>query len=104
MIGLLGSSGDTLSQLLLIVFLSYCLGTWVWEDYNSTYLYLVLLLFGGYFAFWFLLPLQFLGECGCCELACGKFFWDPDSSGHLGFQVKCNSRYWEMIFGMRMGS
>lgn len=25
-----------------------------------------------------------------------KFFTDPDVYGHMGFQVKCVSRYWEL--------
>jgi hypothetical protein len=46
MVGLLGSSRDTLSWLLLIVFLCWYLGTCVWEDFNSRYWYLLFSLLG----------------------------------------------------------
>ena len=42
-VGLLYSSGDILSWLLLILFLYFHLGIWVWEDCNSRYLILSLL-------------------------------------------------------------
>lgn len=88
-VGLLGSSGDMLSWLLLIMFISCCLGFWVWEDCSSKCFYLVLSLLSGCFVPLFLVLSLVLGECSSCGLLGRKFFWCPDKCGHWGFLVKC---------------
>ena len=62
-LGFVGSSGDMLSCLLLILFLHWSLGVRVCEDYNGRCWYLVLSLLSRCFVPWFQLPSLVLGEC-----------------------------------------
>jgi hypothetical protein len=78
-VGLLSSSGDILSWLLLTVFLWQHLGIWDWCWF------LVLSLLSGYFVLWFLLSSLFLAECGGCVLPGTKFFLHPDRCSHWRF-------------------
>lgn len=58
-VGKLGLSGDILSWVLLIVFLSWHLGVWVLGYYRARCLFLGLSLLGGYIVPWLLFLLDF---------------------------------------------
>lgn len=68
-IGFPGSSGDILFSLLLVVFLHWFPGIWIWNNYNSRFKIWSCLCSVGQLVFLFLCfccPLLFLRECGGC--------------------------------------
>lgn len=65
---LLGPSGALLTWILLILFLCWVLGKWVWDDSNSMCQYMVLSLLVGFSVLCFCCPLWILEESGGCVL------------------------------------
>lgn len=94
---------ETLSWLLLIVFLYWYLGIWLWKKCNSRCWYLVLL--GRCFFFFFLVSLVLSSSKeSAVAVFClvGNFFWGgPTRCSHLGFTVQIHN--WEPILNSRKG-
>lgn len=74
-VGLLGSSEDVLSWVLLIMFLCWCLVIWNWEGYSSNCWYLVLAMQGGNFVPLFMSLLWMLEEYAACGLPGRTSVW-----------------------------